>query len=73
MTGYKAAKLSKTIYVPKIFTDSKMLELGQQVAAKGYEAAMKQGLQAYDAQAGGVNFRVYIDKTTGMVNNFHPL
>ncbi|MBW0869268.1 contact-dependent inhibition toxin CdiA [Citrobacter amalonaticus] len=72
VTGYKAAELPKTIYDPKIFTDSKMLELGQQAAAKGYEAAMKQGLQAYDAQAGGVNFRVYIDKTTGMVNNFHP-
>lgn len=72
ITGFKAAELPKTIYDPKIFTDSKMLELGQQAAANGYEAAMKQGLQAYDAQAGGVSFRVYIDKTTGMVNNFHP-
>ncbi|XAY02951.1 hemagglutinin repeat-containing protein [Enterobacter chuandaensis] len=72
VTGYKAAELPKTIYDPNVFTDSKMLELGQQAAASGYEAAMKQGLQAYDAHAGGVSFRVYIDKATGMVNNFHP-
>lgn len=72
VTGYKAAELPKTIYDPNVFTDSKMLELGQQAAANGYEAAMKQGLQAYDAHAGGVSFRVYIDKATGMVNNFHP-
>ncbi|MCM7590321.1 hemagglutinin repeat-containing protein [Enterobacter chuandaensis] len=72
VTGYKAAELPKTIYDPNVFTDSKMLELGQQAAVSGYEAAMKQGLQAYDAHAGGVSFRVYIDKATGMVNNFHP-
>ncbi|MCI4181381.1 VENN motif pre-toxin domain-containing protein, partial [Dickeya dianthicola] len=72
VTGYKAAELPKTIYDPKVFTDQKMLELGQEAAANGYEAAMKQGQQAYDAQAGGVTFRVYIDKNTGMINNFHP-
>ncbi|MBQ4797047.1 hypothetical protein F9U41_23805, partial [Pectobacterium versatile] len=67
VTGYKAAELPKTIYDPKVFTDQKMLELGQEAAANGYEAAMKQGQQAYDAQAGGVTFRVYIDKNTGMI------
>ncbi|WP_139348279.1 CdiA family toxin C-terminal domain-containing protein, partial [Dickeya dadantii] len=72
VTGYKAAELPKTIYDPKVFSDQKMLELGQEAAANGYEAAMKQGQQAYDAQAGGVTFRVYIDKNTGMINNFHP-
>ncbi|WJY13392.1 VENN motif pre-toxin domain-containing protein [Pectobacteriaceae bacterium CE90] len=72
VTGYKAAELPKTIYDPKVFSDQKMLELGQEAAANGYEAAMKQGQQAYDAQAGGVTFRVYIDKNTGMINSFHP-
>ncbi|WP_207627458.1 CdiA family toxin C-terminal domain-containing protein, partial [Photorhabdus tasmaniensis] len=70
--GYKSKPETKTIYDPKIFTDQKILELGQQAAASGYKQAMSKGLQAYDAKAGGVTFRVYIDKKTGGVSNFHP-
>ncbi|MBV5097629.1 DUF6862 domain-containing protein, partial [Tenebrionicola larvae] len=70
--GYKAAELPKTIYDPKVFTDEKMLQLGQQAAASGYKNAISKGEQSYDATAGGVTFRVYIDQKTGMVSNFHP-
>lgn len=47
-------------------------ELGQEAAAKGYKDAIKNGLQAYDATAGGVTFRVYIDQKSGAASNFHP-
>ncbi|BCQ36926.1 hypothetical protein ERHA53_42690 [Erwinia rhapontici] len=70
--GYKPNPEKKTIYDPKIFTDKKMLDLGQQAAMVGYEDAIAKGQQAYDATAGGVNFRVYLDKKTGRVTNFHP-
>lgn len=49
-----------------------MLDLGQEAAMKGYRDAMRNGQSAYDATAGGVNFRVYLDKNTGRVTNFHP-
>ncbi|EOO4447261.1 contact-dependent inhibition toxin CdiA [Escherichia coli] len=70
--GNGAKPFEKTIYDPKIFTDEKMLQLGQEAAAIGYSNAIKNGLQAYDAKAGGVTFRVYIDQKTGVVSNFHP-
>ncbi|HFQ0048020.1 TPA: contact-dependent inhibition toxin CdiA, partial [Escherichia coli] len=55
--GNGAKPFEKTIYDPKIFTDEKMLQLGQEAAAIGYSNAIKNGLQAYDAKAGGVTFR----------------
>ncbi|EZI34325.1 VENN motif pre-toxin domain-containing protein [Pantoea agglomerans] len=67
-----AEPFKKTIYDPNIFTDEKMLQLGQEAAAKGYKVAIAKGQQSYDATAGGVAFRVYINKDTGLVNNFHP-
>lgn len=70
--GNGSKPFEKTIYDPTIFTDEKMLQLGQQAAASGYTDAIKNGLQAYDAKAGGVTFRVYIDQKTGTVSNFHP-
>ncbi len=30
------------------------------------------GLQSYNAEAGGVTFRVYLDPKTKGVSNFHP-
>ncbi|MCT9979473.1 CdiA family toxin C-terminal domain-containing protein [Acinetobacter sp. I-MWF] len=70
--GNGSKPFEKTVYDPKIFTDQKMLELGQKAAAKGYKQAIAKGLQAYDATAGGVTFRIYIDPKTKGVNNFHP-
>lgn len=64
--------LRKTVYDPNIFTDAKMFELGRKAAAAGYATAKAQGKRMYDATAGGVTFRVYIDEITGAVTNFHP-
>uniref|UniRef100_UPI001EF60BE9 CdiA family toxin C-terminal domain-containing protein n=1 Tax=Snodgrassella gandavensis TaxID=2946698 RepID=UPI001EF60BE9 len=70
--GYKAEVKTKTIYDPKIFTDQKMLDLGQQVAMKGYKEAMSSSKGIADATVNGITFRIYVDKTTGTVRNFHP-
>lgn len=70
MTGSKTEVFTKTVYDPKVFTDSKILDLGQQAAASGYNSAISQGLREYTAAAGGVKFRVYLDGKT--VKNFFP-
>ncbi|MCO6540640.1 MAG: RHS domain-containing protein, partial [Gilliamella sp.] len=72
MIGYKAEIKTKTIYDPKIFTDQKILDLGQQAAVKGYKEAMSSSRGIADATVNGVTFRIYVDKTTGTVRNFHP-
>lgn len=72
VTGYKAEVFTKTVYDPKVITEQKMLELGQQAAADGYINAMTRGMNAYNGEAGGIKFRVYLDPTTGTVRNFHP-
>jgi len=73
LTGdYKATPETKTIYDPKIFSDRKILELGQQAAASGYKEAMSSPNGTANVVAGGVSFRIYVDKTTGTVRNFHP-
>ncbi|MBS0057800.1 CdiA family toxin C-terminal domain-containing protein, partial [Yersinia sp. Marseille-Q3913] len=70
--GYKSAEYPKTIYDPKIFSDQKILDLGQQASSYGYKDAISKGLRQYDSTAGGVTFRIYIDQETGAVRNFHP-
>lgn len=73
LTGnYKPNPETKTVYDPKVYTDKVMMELGQQAAMVGYKDAITKGQQAYDAMAGGVTFRIYLDKNTGRVTNFHP-
>ncbi len=73
LTGdYKTTTETKTIYDPKIFSDQKILELGQQAAAKGYKDAMASKNGQANVSVDGVNFRIYVDKTTGTVRNFHP-
>ncbi|MFL4307866.1 CdiA family toxin C-terminal domain-containing protein, partial [Pseudomonas aeruginosa] len=52
--------------------DQGILDLGQQAAAGGYKGALSKGLSQYDSVAGGVTFRVYLDKFTGAVTSFHP-
>nr|WP_202902656.1 hypothetical protein [Yersinia wautersii] len=53
---------TKTIYDPKVFTDQKILDLGQQAASSGYKAAIASGQREYTASAGGIQFQVYLDK-----------
>ncbi|HGN2040814.1 TPA: hypothetical protein ACKRXP_002011 [Proteus mirabilis] len=55
-----------------MFSDQKILELGQKAAANGYKNALDKNLQSYDAMSEGITFRVYLDKETKMVTNFHP-
>ena len=70
---YKADVLEKTVYDPKIFTDTKILELGQRAAADGYVNAMASGHREYKSTAGGMTFQVYLDPKTGKVTNFFPV
>ncbi|WP_421217828.1 CdiA family toxin C-terminal domain-containing protein [Aeromonas enteropelogenes] len=72
LTGeYKATPETKTIYDPKIFNDQKMLELGQQAAAKGYKDALNSPNGAANVSVDGISFRIYVDKSTGTVRNYH--
>ena len=73
ITGYKDKPLTKTIYDPKIVSDQKILELGQQAAANGYKSAIASGAREYTNSAGGISFRVYLDPKTGTVTNFFPV
>lgn len=72
VVGFKNNVFTKTVYDPKIYTDQKMLDLGQRAAASAYKDALSKGLNQYDSVAGGVTFRVYLDKATGRVRDFHP-
>ncbi len=72
IVGFKDKVFPKTVYDPKIFADQKILDLGQQAAASGYKEALSKGLSQYDSVAGHVTLRVYLDKSTGTVTNFHP-
>jgi filamentous hemagglutinin len=73
LTGeYKKTVETKTIYDPKVFTDQKILELGQQAPAKGFNEAMASKNGQANVTIDGVNFRIYVDKETGKVRNFHP-
>ncbi|HDL6961545.1 TPA: contact-dependent inhibition toxin CdiA [Yersinia enterocolitica] len=71
--GYKAEILEKTIYDPKVFSDQKMLMLGQQAAANGYQSARNSGVREYKAISDGVKFQIYLDQQTGSVINFFPV
>lgn len=65
--GNGAEPFKKTVYDPKIYTDQKMLDLGQQAAAKGYKDAMASKSGQANATVDGVTFRIYVDKSTGTV------
>ncbi|WP_338803386.1 hemagglutinin repeat-containing protein [Xenorhabdus griffiniae] len=71
--GYKKEILEKTVYDPKVFSDQKMVELGQKAAANGYRDAVSSGQREYMATADGVKFQVYLDQKTGTVTNFFPV
>ena len=64
--------LIKTVYDPKVISDEKILEWGQQAAAQGYENAMTQQLGIYDETVNGLDFRIYLDLNTGKIRNVHP-
>ena len=70
--GYRSQEFTKTVYDPKVISDQRILDLGQQAAASGYKEAMTKGIRTYDGVAGGVKFRIYLDVDTGRVRDFHP-
>ncbi|WMY92738.1 CdiA family toxin C-terminal domain-containing protein [Snodgrassella communis] len=70
--GNGSRPFEKTVYDPKIFTDQKILDLGQKAAIKGYTDAMASKSGQTSAIVDGVKFRIYVDKTTGTIRNFHP-
>ncbi|GLR12974.1 hypothetical protein GCM10007907_17640 [Chitinimonas prasina] len=69
---YKNEVFLKTVYDPTLISDAKIIELGRQAAEKGYQAAINDKKQAYNSEAGGILFRIYIDPKTGIVTNYHP-
>lgn len=69
---YKNAEFKKTVYDPAVVSDSAIMILGRQAAVSGYRTAVENGARAYNSEAGGVPFRVYLDPVTGTVLNFHP-
>jgi len=73
IVGYKNEVLELTIYDPKVFSDKKILQLGQQAAASGYKDAIASGNREYMATSGGVKFQVYLDQKNGAVTNFFPV
>jgi filamentous hemagglutinin len=69
---YKDQVLTKTVYDPSIISDDTIVKLGRQAAINGYPSAIARGAQAFNAEAGGISFRVYIDPKTGAITNYHP-
>lgn len=70
---FKEKPFVKTVYDPKVFSDQKILDLGQQAASSGYKDAISHGRREYQSTAGGVKFQVYLDQQTGRVTNFFPV
>jgi len=70
--GWKSISSPKTVYDPIKFSDSEVLEMGLEAAAKGYNEAIRLGKRQYDETINGVKFHVYIDQKTGAINNVHP-
>lgn len=73
ITGYKNEIFMKTVYNPIVFSDQKILDLGLQAAAIGYETAISSGKREFVATSNGVKFQVYLDINTGIVLNFFPV
>ena len=64
--------LVKTVYDPDIISNDKILEWGQQAAARGYKNAISKQLSGYNETVNGLEFRIYLDLDTGKVKNVHP-
>ena len=69
---YKTIKKPKTVYDPAIHSDDKILQLGQEAAAKGLDDAIADRKKQFTQKAGGITFRVYVNLDTKVVTNVHP-
>jgi RHS repeat-associated protein len=70
---YKSIKDPKTVWDSNVISDSYIIELGKQAAAKSYHANRAAKKFTYTEEAGGIHFRVHKDETTGVVRNVHPV
>ncbi|MEJ2622442.1 MAG: CdiA family toxin C-terminal domain-containing protein [Candidatus Thiodiazotropha sp.] len=68
----KEYKMPKTVYDPNVFSDEEMYKLGSQAAKKGYSQAIQDGKTVYTSSHNGIDFRVYLDRETKEITNFHP-
>lgn len=71
---------TKTVYDPSVYSDQQMLDLSQEAGSNAFGSYMQDPANAsniIDGQAGGVDFRSYIntDPNTGApyVGNVHPI
>jgi RHS repeat-associated protein len=69
---YRQIKDPKTVWDSNIISDNYIIELGKSAAAKNYHANVAKENFTYTSEAGGIQFRVYVDKLTGRIRNIHP-
>jgi hypothetical protein len=66
---YRDQVFIKTVYDPSVISDNAIVNMGRQAATNGYGSAISSGAQAFNSEAGGILFRVYIDPKTGSITN----
>ena len=70
---YKAISSPKTVYDPQKYSDNNILKWGQRAASKGYKEAMGAfDVREYNETYNGIEYRIYLNKKTGEVQNVHP-
>ena len=71
-TGDYKKPRNKTVYDPAIHSDDKILQLGQEAAAKGLDNAIANNNSQFDSIVNGITFRVYVDLVNKVITNVHP-
>ena len=70
---YKAISSPKTVYDPQKYSDNNILKWGQRAASKGYKEAVGAfDVREYNATYNGIEYKIYLNKKTGEVQNVHP-
>ena len=70
---YKAISSPKTVYDPQKYSDNNILKWGQRAASKGYKEAMGAfDVREYNETYNGIEYKIYLNKKTGEVQNVHP-
>ncbi|WP_288432316.1 DUF637 domain-containing protein [uncultured Acinetobacter sp.] len=79
ITGYKRVE-TKTVYDPKVFTDSQIVDMSQKASALGYKEAVNLykssggRMNQYESTYNGIKFRSYIAKNDNgqlFISNVH--
>ena len=70
---YKTISSPKTVYDPQKYSDNNILKWGQRAASKGYKEAMGAfDVREYNETYNGIEYKIYLNKKTGEVQNVHP-